>query len=573
MNDDTTGLKAHRPQMWFPRGKDSDELKPVEEVLAERNQFWQTIKSKLTKTELMEINKNASKTSYDTDIFKVLDGETYDSLYKRVNACMVETQQGNDELSQKRATGFRRISNGMQKFAQSFNDFLRTYSGLVDVVQAVDGQYGGLAWGTLSLLFIVVANKQRIEDQIQSAIEDLRSRLPEMSVYGQIYPDSSLREEVAKVFRGVIVFARAATLYYKGHGYSRWMRAAGGARELEGKVEDIRNSVANVRARCDVLLSKTIQGREGIAHFTTCSFKPPPQIAKTKWSETYKKNQELNLKVTQISEANQELNLKVSQLQESKDRDHLTMFLTDLGLQDSAEDQRESLPEYNSGLYLLVKGSKRKEMRLATLGKEDEYARWLNCSHSCVLALSGQNHRSVASRNSLFWLSRAVTDMIEQLQERGQLVAYHLCQVRDGSAEDVLLSIIHQILKTKPSILRDTSQFDRLRGLTKRQAWRNKDIGAFSDILDGIISLLSKQTPDSGPIYIIIDRLDRCSSGQISRVQLVRALVRLATETVGLVKIMVVTRDDIWNLGKYVDEFEISEPEKWVHLSLHQQKW
>lgn len=139
----------------------SEELKPVKETLAERNQFWQIIKRKLTKTELKEVLENASASDQSND-FNALDDETYESLVKRVRACMAETQRGNEELMQKRATGMRRISDGVQKFAQSFDEFLRTYSGLVDVLQAVDAQYGGLAWGTLSLLFIVSG----IRDQV-----------------------------------------------------------------------------------------------------------------------------------------------------------------------------------------------------------------------------------------------------------------------------------------------------------------------------------------------------------------------------------------------------------------------
>ena len=141
----------------------SEELKPVKETFTERNQFWQIIKRKLTKTELKEVMENASPSDQSNDL-SALDDETYESLVKRVKACMAETQRGNEELMQKRATGMRRVSDSVQKFAQSFNEFLRTYSGLVDVLQAVDAQYGGLAWGTLSLLFIVSG----IPDQVSS---------------------------------------------------------------------------------------------------------------------------------------------------------------------------------------------------------------------------------------------------------------------------------------------------------------------------------------------------------------------------------------------------------------------
>ena len=37
----------------------------------------------------------------------------------------------------------------------TFNDFLKAYAGVVEVVKAADAQYGNVAFAALSLLFVV----------------------------------------------------------------------------------------------------------------------------------------------------------------------------------------------------------------------------------------------------------------------------------------------------------------------------------------------------------------------------------------------------------------------------------
>lgn len=48
-----------------------------------------------------------------------------------------------------------KVSRNIQQFAAKFSGFLEAYSGIVEVVKGADQQYGGLAYGTLSLFFIV----------------------------------------------------------------------------------------------------------------------------------------------------------------------------------------------------------------------------------------------------------------------------------------------------------------------------------------------------------------------------------------------------------------------------------
>ena len=55
----------------------------------------------------------------------------------------------------RRKQGIRRVGSVTQSFAKNFSAFLAGYSGVVEMVKTGDNQYGGLAYGTLSLLLSV----------------------------------------------------------------------------------------------------------------------------------------------------------------------------------------------------------------------------------------------------------------------------------------------------------------------------------------------------------------------------------------------------------------------------------
>ena len=55
----------------------------------------------------------------------------------------------------RRKQGGRKVGSVTQSFAKNFSAFLAGYSGVVEMVKTGDNQYGGLAYGTLSLLLSV----------------------------------------------------------------------------------------------------------------------------------------------------------------------------------------------------------------------------------------------------------------------------------------------------------------------------------------------------------------------------------------------------------------------------------
>jgi hypothetical protein len=60
-------------------------------------------------------------------------------------------KEAESHLEQKRSKGLHKIVLKAQNSLVTFDRFLTAYSGIVDILQGVDAQYGGVASATLSL--------------------------------------------------------------------------------------------------------------------------------------------------------------------------------------------------------------------------------------------------------------------------------------------------------------------------------------------------------------------------------------------------------------------------------------
>lgn len=62
---------------------------------------------------------------------------------------------GQAELHQSDRTLIRKVGKKTVVFAYNFANFLQAYSGVVEIMKGADQQFGGIAYGALSLLLIV----------------------------------------------------------------------------------------------------------------------------------------------------------------------------------------------------------------------------------------------------------------------------------------------------------------------------------------------------------------------------------------------------------------------------------
>ena len=89
------------------------------------------------------------------DLLSQLNSMPLDVLSAYVNSEVRGLEIAELELKQRRSKGLHKATAKSQEFAMEFDRFLTAYSGIVNIVQAVDAQYGGVACATLSLLFAV----------------------------------------------------------------------------------------------------------------------------------------------------------------------------------------------------------------------------------------------------------------------------------------------------------------------------------------------------------------------------------------------------------------------------------
>lgn len=65
--------------------------------------------------------------------------------------------KGQRDKHEEDSRSLARAGNKAVRFATNFSSFLQAYSGIVEIMKGADQQYGGLAYGTLSLTLIVRA--------------------------------------------------------------------------------------------------------------------------------------------------------------------------------------------------------------------------------------------------------------------------------------------------------------------------------------------------------------------------------------------------------------------------------
>lgn len=72
------------------------------------------------------------------------------SIQDLLTYCLEEAK-----LHQGDHTLIRKVGKKTVVFANNFSNFLQAYSGVVEIMKGADQQYGGIAYGTLSILLIV----------------------------------------------------------------------------------------------------------------------------------------------------------------------------------------------------------------------------------------------------------------------------------------------------------------------------------------------------------------------------------------------------------------------------------
>jgi len=115
----------------------------------------------------------------------------------------------------------RQMGVWTQKWLTSFGAFLTNYSGIVEIMKGADQQYGGLAYGLLSVLLALPINKSQHEADIVQALDEFSLAFPRLQSLKAIYPEQSdtLKRLIASLYTEVVLFTRQCVDYFEGSSF------------------------------------------------------------------------------------------------------------------------------------------------------------------------------------------------------------------------------------------------------------------------------------------------------------------------------------------------------------------
>ena len=386
---------------------------------------------------------------------------------------------------ERQSTRHRKAGVGLQKFLSTFGEFLESYAGIVEIVKGADQQYGGLAYGTLSILLSVAVRKQQKEDGLEDALEELRFAFPRLNTLHRLGPNVQMKELIAKVFAEVIVFARETTEYY--HSKSRRFKdAVLPASRRSDTMSKIRKHLGQIREESEVLMLERIEGMSNTI-------------------------EQLNRQVGSV-------HLAVRTNKSSADHAHLADLRRRIGVKDSSINRdTKTYKERLSDAFSSPsdKHGTPSEITWALFEEDNLFAQWLHSEQSCFILLGGINLDAFDCK-TLNWVSFGSTLVVERLQKQDECVAYFYCQTdwtvhtqSRRSLQQVMASIVYQIACCHEDLLR--SKTDSIEAAMRSKAWNetlNDDV--VLECMAGLLLELLSAFGKDRPLTIVLDRLDQC---------------------------------------------------------------
>ncbi|OAP62731.1 hypothetical protein AYL99_01958 [Fonsecaea erecta] len=447
-----------------------------------------------------------------------------------------------------RQTGSRRYGAAFQVFITRFSNFLTAYSGIVEVVKNASAPYGNLAYGTLSLLLIVVVNKNGNDEKIAKALAELEYSFPRLNLLSDIYPEPQIEKLVAEAYRDMVDFARKAVLYYMSTSM-RLLAAGDPQQELEFKmsIEGLRHKLVEVNLESTVLLHRRAKYIE------------------EQNERLLRGNKELKHQMKVIEDLNIDLRMQLDRLrrtleeeQGQRDRKELANFRALLNVPETSDHTNiQSCKRNLAGAFPVLLGASPgkiarwySQLTPDILNNAESYRIWLDSDHSCLLLLGGTSLMEGRSNiSTCSWLSPAAIYVAEQQLSENRHVAFYCCHPQMLSqrcgVQEAILSLVCQVAGWKPDMLRQNPSF---LSLAQSMTWKDADDDVLNAMFKMLSDLLTELRPQR-PVYIILDRADQC---EYQSFQLVRKLMEVIQKARDMVKILVVMDSALWGIDSWL---------------------
>jgi len=402
-----------------------------------------------------------------------------DELHQQAVAESLHADLSRLTLKNRRERGVHKLSAGVEDFLTYVQLFISGYSGIVEIVKAADQQFGGLAWGTLSVFLSIAARKQEREDEISRALVEFSNHFPRLKILKEIYPDDDLRRHIAGIFTDIIEFMRAATVYYQQRSIKRMMSSSNPKAKVIQTIEEIRTGLVNIRRDCETLMQQRVY--------------------------------ELSGQVDDLKEQLIRMNASIERGQHDQRKRYLAKLMQRSKTSVSLTSTLDSSLLYNE-IFQCCSGSKvPTTMSRKRVEEEPAFRQWMDHTDTGVLFLSGKNAPWI-NQTTLNWLSQATVSIAEILHEEKEEVVTVFCQNKPILSESNKPSIrsvfVHLALellaRQPPDSPRDANLGSVFEG--------DEDMDDYEALQAGvqILSHALQAYRAEQTVFILIDRVDQC---------------------------------------------------------------
>ncbi|KAI0197647.1 hypothetical protein F4808DRAFT_291233 [Astrocystis sublimbata] len=438
-----------------------------------------------------------------------------EQLIAYVDSEMDTLKEAESTVNQRRSRGVHKRASQLQGLMFSFSQFLKAYSGIVDILQTVDSSYGNVASASLSLLFATVRMKAEAEQSMQSCMRRITDRMPDLTIYNRIYPNRELGMMLAEAYKEVIVFARKVTIYWRAHSYKRCLRHLDGKFEFQDMEQQMEETSNRIRMKCDVLLAERIDHlvKENERMYCYYHLEVQPDITflvlQTREDER------------QVREVAKELGLNNYQCDDSR---------------------QQQLREIQESLTYQFQSDRRRQMMDAKRFMDTEDGKFWESIGTTLMILFGRNE--VASSISESWLSLVPTEIAQDCLRKKRAIAYERCG-RTSTLEKTLSSLITQFLANDPALTRQSRKFRDIHSLVSRTSHGFERADRLCRALLDVVNL------HKSPVFIILDRPELCEAmEEESCAEYIRKMLSLVKETTADLKIMMTLRSEMWDFDR-----------------------
>jgi len=129
--------------------QESSALEPAKAVLEDRDSWRQSLDNSL---QSIDANYDTTHSDLKAELSVLQAGVTGEGDANKAHEGLRKALTSRSRWKEDSQRSSRKAGVALQKWLNAFAGFLESYSGIVEVVKAADQQYGGLAYGTLSIL-------------------------------------------------------------------------------------------------------------------------------------------------------------------------------------------------------------------------------------------------------------------------------------------------------------------------------------------------------------------------------------------------------------------------------------